>query len=300
MWSNKNLGHTQIISFADETHLTHQKITKVTQLVQVIRPIFNPVVYYPPINFVIIYAAKNSQVAVKTSLSLVLWTTQTSPTLNYLSHYFVLQRITTSKYSFRNKQHWTTIYSLLWQYNVDKYSESHSEFRLSGFLWFDPVSHDTQRKSDPFNLYKWTDPTQFQHWCLLAHKRMSIYNLWRYVHNFWSFSKFCFWHRFAYFVTDIHLLVIIHMYTNINLLMKRLLSNSFSIVSSIPGLHNNNFSQHTSLYGKIKIFKCCIYLSKVGTFKGLFKFSTFVYALIHISVFLVLHLAMYITTFSIS
>ena len=177
MWSIKNPGHTQIIYFADETHLTHQKMTQVTQLVQVIWPIFNPVVYYPPINYAIIYAAENSQVAVKTSLSLVLWTTQTSPTLNNLSHYFVLQRIITSKYSFRNKQHWITIRSLLWQSNVDKYSESQSEFRLSGFLWFDPVTYVTQRKSDPFNLYKWTDPTQFQQWYLLAHKRMSLYNL---------------------------------------------------------------------------------------------------------------------------
>ena len=39
MESIKNLGHIQIFQFADETHLTHQKVT---QIVQVIRPTFNP------------------------------------------------------------------------------------------------------------------------------------------------------------------------------------------------------------------------------------------------------------------
>ena len=42
VWSIKNLGHIQIIQFADETHLTHQKATQVTQIVRVIRPTFNP------------------------------------------------------------------------------------------------------------------------------------------------------------------------------------------------------------------------------------------------------------------
>ena len=52
---------------------------------------------------------------------------------------------------------------------------------------------------------------------LLLHKRMSIYNLQRFVYNLQSFNK-CFWHILLTFVIDIHLLVIIryvNLYINI-------------------------------------------------------------------------------------
>ena len=53
------------------------------------------------------------------------------------------------------------------------------------------------------------------------------------------------------------------MYTNIILLIKKQLSDPFLIAPEytheVPGLHKYNLSQHISLYGKIKIFKWCIY-----------------------------------------
>ena len=50
MWFIKNPGHhTQVFKFADETHLTHQKMTQVTQTVQVSQPIFNPAMQQLPL-----------------------------------------------------------------------------------------------------------------------------------------------------------------------------------------------------------------------------------------------------------
>ena len=57
------------------------------------------------------------------------------------------------------------------------------------------------------------------------HKRMSVYNLQRFAYNLQSFSNVSFDIGFLSFISDIHLLVIIHManlYINIISLMNRL------------------------------------------------------------------------------
>ena len=88
-----------------------------------------------------------------------------------------------------------------------------------------------------------------------------------------------------YLFLDVHLIVIIHIDYPFTVI---LLSDPFFSHSSVHVRmlikdqdHTKlNFCQHISSYGKLKYFICYIYHSKLETFKGSFKSSIFVYALV--------------------